>query len=42
MEARKITKKDLKIGDSILNDLGIGEEDIESLFDFIADQHPEI
>ena len=39
---RKITKKDLKIGDSILNDLGIGEEDIESLFDFIADQHPEI
>jgi len=38
----KITKKDLRIGDSILDDLGIGEEDIESLFDFIADQHPEI
>ena len=38
----KITKKDLKIGDSILDDLGIGEEDIESLFDFIAEQHPEI
>ena len=38
----KITKKDLQIGDSILKDLGINEEDIESLFDFIADQHPEI
>ena len=38
----KITKKDLQIGDSILKDLGINEKDIESLFDFIADQHPEI
>jgi 3-deoxy-D-arabino-heptulosonate 7-phosphate (DAHP) synthase len=38
----KITKKDLQTGDSILKDLGIEEEDIESLFDFIADQHPEI
>jgi len=37
-----ITKKDAEVGDSILEDLGIGEEDIESLFDFIAEQHPEI
>jgi|TARA_R110000772_G_scaffold161877_2_gene273024 3-deoxy-D-arabino-heptulosonate 7-phosphate (DAHP) synthase len=38
----KITKKSQEIGDSILSDLGIGEDDIESLFDFIAEQHPEI
>jgi len=38
----KITNKDREVGDSILEDLGIGEDDIESLFDFIADQHPEI
>lgn len=38
----KITNKDLEMGDTILEDLGIGEEDIESLFDFIAEQHPEI
>jgi len=37
-----ITNKDAEVGDSILEDLGIGEEDIESLFDFIAEQHPEI
>jgi hypothetical protein len=37
-----VTKKDAEKGDSILEDLGIGKEDIESLFDFIAEQHPEI
>ena len=37
-----ILKKDLEKSDSLLEDLGIGENDIESLFDFIADQHPEI
>jgi hypothetical protein len=38
----KITNKDQQKGDSILSDLGINDEDIESLFDFIAEQHPEI
>ena len=38
----KIEKKDRELGNSILQDLGIGEEDIEGLFDFIAEQHPEI
>ena len=38
----KITNKDREEGNSILKDLGINEEDIESLFDFIAEQHPEI
>ena len=37
-----ILNKDLQKSDSLLEDLGIGESDIESLFDFIADQHPEI
>jgi 3-deoxy-D-arabino-heptulosonate 7-phosphate (DAHP) synthase len=38
----KILQKDLRKSDNLLEDLGIGEDDIESLFDFIADQHPEI
>jgi hypothetical protein len=38
----KILKKDLEKSDNLLEDLGIDENDIESLFDFIADQHPEI
>jgi hypothetical protein len=38
----KITNKDQQKGDSILSDLGINDDDIESLFDFIAEQHPEI
>jgi len=37
-----ILTKDLEKSDNLLEDLGIGENDIESLFDFIADQHPEI
>lgn len=38
----KILKKDIQESDDLLGDLGINEDDIESLFDFIADQHPEI
>jgi|TARA_R110001583_G_scaffold127018_1_gene278628 hypothetical protein len=38
----KILKKDSEKSDNLLEDLGIDENDIESLFDFIADQHPEI
>jgi len=38
----KILKKDIEKSDDILSDLGIGEDDIESLFDFISEQHPEI
>ena len=38
----KKLKKDFDKGNDLLEDLGLGEDDIESLFDFIADQHPEI
>ena len=38
----KIADKDLYNSNTLLKDLGIGEEDIEGLFDFIANQHPEI
>jgi 3-deoxy-D-arabino-heptulosonate 7-phosphate (DAHP) synthase len=38
----KILKKDLKKSENLLADLGIDEDDIEGLFDFIAEQHPEI
>lgn len=38
----KILRKDAEQSENILADLGINEDDIESLFDFIADQHPEI
>ena len=37
-----IIKKDRKKGEALLEEFGIGEEDIENLFDIIADQHPEI
>lgn len=38
----KILKRDAEKSDDILKDLGIDEDDIESLFDFISEQHPEI
>ena len=38
----QILRKDAEQSENILADLGINEDDIESLFDFIADQHPEI
>jgi hypothetical protein len=37
-----ITKKDREKGEALLADFGIGDDEIESLFDIIADQHPEI
>ena len=37
-----IIKKDREKGESLLEDFGINDEDIENLFDLIADQHPEI
>ena len=39
---KEILKKDREKGDALLEEFGIGEEDIENLFDLIADQHPEI
>ena len=39
---KEILKKDREKGDTLLEEFGIGEEDIENLFDLIADQHPEI
>jgi hypothetical protein len=37
-----IIKKDREKGEALLADFGIGDDEIESLFDIIADQHPEI
>ena len=37
-----IIKKDRQKGDSLLEEFGIGDDDIQSLFDLIADEHPEI
>jgi len=37
-----IIKKDRQKGEALLEEFGIGDEDIQSLFDLIADQHPEI
>ena len=39
---KEILKKDMEKGNALLEEFGIGEEDIENLFDLIADQHPEI
>jgi ribosome assembly protein YihI (activator of Der GTPase) len=38
----KFAGKDLEKSNALLEELGIGEDDIEGLFDFIAKQHPEI
>jgi hypothetical protein len=37
-----IIKRDKQKGDALLEEFGIGDEDIQNLFDLIADQHPEI
>ena len=37
-----IIKRDKEKGDTLLEEFGIGDEDIQNLFDLIADQHPEI
>ena len=37
-----IIKKDRTKGEELLSDFGIGDEDIQNLFDIISDQHPEI
>ena len=37
-----IIKRDREKGSALLEEFGIDEADIESLFDLIADQHPEI
>ena len=37
-----IIKKDKQKGDSLLEEFGIGDDEIQDLFDLIADQHPEI
>ena len=37
-----IIKKDKQKGDALLEEFGIGDEEIQDLFDLIADQHPEI
>lgn len=37
-----ILKKDREKSDELLADFGIGDDEIQNLFDIIADQHPEI
>jgi len=37
-----IIKKDRAKGEALLEDFGIDDDEIQNLFDIIADQHPEI
>jgi hypothetical protein len=39
---REIVKKDTEIGKDLLDSLGLGDGDIENIFDIIAKEHPEI
>ena len=39
---RSQIKKDTEKSEELLNDFGIGEGDIDSIFDIIAKEHPEI
>lgn len=39
---RSKIKKDLEQSEEILNDFGIGDGEIDSIFDLIAREHPEI
>jgi len=39
---RSKVRKDLEKSEELLNDFGIGEGDIDSIFDIIAKEHPEI
>jgi len=41
-EQRKKMSKELEQSNSILNDFGLGDGDIDSIFDIIAEEHPEI
>ena len=35
-------KKDIEKSEELLNDFGLGDADIDSIFDIIAKEHPEI
>ena len=39
---RKKMSKELDEAESILNDFGLGDGDIDDIFDIIAEEHPEI
>ena len=39
---RKKMSKELKESEDILNDFGLGDGDIDNIFDIIAEEHPEI
>ena len=39
---RKKMSKELEQSNDILNDFGLGDGDIDNIFDIIADEHPEI
>jgi|TARA_R110002012_G_scaffold314027_1_gene526320 hypothetical protein len=39
---RKKMSKELEKSEDILNDFGLGDGDIDNIFDIIAEEHPEI
>jgi len=39
---RKKMSKEVEDSEGILNDFGLGDGDIDSIFDIIAEEHPEI
>ena len=39
---RKKMSKELEESKNILNDFGLGDGDIDDIFDIIAEEHPEI
>jgi len=39
---RKKMSKELEDSENILNDFGLGDGDIDNIFDIIAEEHPEI
>jgi len=39
---REQIKKDIEKSEELLNDFGLGDGDIDSIFDIIAKEHPEI
>lgn len=41
-EQRKKVKNDQQKSEDLLNDFGLGDGDIDSIFDLIAKEHPEI
>jgi len=39
---RKKIQKDIEAGDNLLAKFGLGDEDLENIFDLIAEEHPDL